>query len=218
MIKNIAALEVNTTNISSILGGNMIDIVTALAVWAYIAGFLILTARLAGQTGEPIWLFAKGRERQAIPAMLFRITFLLGALLPLVSLWLGPQQPIPLLNRCDLGAAIRITGAGLVLAGGLTALYAQHYMGKSWRIGAAEGHLGAIVDSGPFGLSRNPVFVGQIVLFAGLVLVFTSVLQLVVAIALIIAVVLQVKIEERVLAKELGPAYDAYRRKVRRWL
>lgn len=197
----------------------MIDIVAALAVWAYIAGFLVLTARLARRTGEPVWLFAKGRERQAVPAMLFRLAFLLGAVLPLVTLWLGPQQSSGwLLNRYDPGVAIRIAGVAMVLAGGLIALYAQHYMGRSWRIGAAEGHLGAIVDKGPFGISRNPVFVGQILLFAGLVLVFTTVLQLVIALALIIAVILQVKIEERVLTKELGPAYDAYRRKVRRWL
>ncbi|XHE14835.1 isoprenylcysteine carboxylmethyltransferase family protein [Agrobacterium deltaense] len=196
----------------------MIDIIAVLAVWAYIAGFLLLTARLAKQTGEPVWLFAKGRERQAIPAMLFRLAFLLGAILPLVSLWLGPQQSGFLLSRRDLGLAIRIAGMAMVLAGGLSALYAQHYMGKSWRIGAAEGHLGAIVDTGPFSLSRNPVFVGQIALFVGLVLVFTTVLQLAIAIALVIAVMLQVTIEERVLSKELGPSYDAYRQRVRRWL
>ncbi|MCZ7486961.1 isoprenylcysteine carboxylmethyltransferase family protein [Rhizobium rhizogenes] len=196
----------------------MIDVVTALAVWAYIAGFLFLTARLARQTGEPIWLFAKGHERQAVPAVLFRLAFFLGALLPLVTLWLEPQNPVWLLSRSDLGTATRIGGMAMVLAGGLIALYAQNHMGRSWRIGAAEGHLGAIVDSGPFGHSRNPVFVGQIVLFAGLVLVFPSVLQLVVAIALVIAVSLQVTIEERVLTKELGPAYEAYRRRVRRWL
>lgn len=196
----------------------MIDAVTALAVWAYIAGFLFLTARLARKTGEPIWLFAKGRERQTLPATLFRLAFLLGALLPLVTLWLEPQGTVWLLSRGNPGATIRIGGMVMVLAGGLIALHAQNHMGRSWRIGAAEGHLGTIVDSGPFGFSRNPVFVGQIVLFAGLVLVFPSVQQLAVAIALVIAVSLQVTIEERVLTKELGPEYDAYRRRVRRWL
>ncbi|AQS65081.1 hypothetical protein AGRHK599_LOCUS3020 [Rhizobium rhizogenes] len=196
----------------------MIDAATALAVWAYIAGFLFLTTRLARKTGEPIWLFAKGRERQTLPATLFRLAFLLGALLPLVTLWLEPQGTVWLLSRGNPGATIRIGGMVMVLAGGLIALYAQNHMGRSWRIGAAEGHLGTIVDSGPFGLSRNPVFVGQIVLFVGLVLVFPSVLQLAVAIALVIAVSLQVTIEERVLTKELGPEYDAYRRRVRRWL
>ncbi|TRB01927.1 isoprenylcysteine carboxylmethyltransferase family protein [Agrobacterium tumefaciens] len=196
----------------------MIDAATALAVWAYIAGFLFLTTRLARKTGEPIWLFAKGRERQTLPATLFRLAFLLGALLPLVTLWLEPQETVWLLSRGNPGATIRIGGMVMVLAGGLIALHAQNHMGRSWRIGAAEGHLGTIVDSGPFGFSRNPVFVGQIVLFAGLVLVFPSVLQLAVAIALVIAVSLQVTIEERVLTKELGPAYDAYRRRVRRWL
>jgi protein-S-isoprenylcysteine O-methyltransferase Ste14 len=195
----------------------MIDIISVLAVWAYIAGFLLLTARLAKRSQQPVWLFTKGGERQTVPALLFRLAFFLGALLPLVTLWLEPQRSIWLLDRRDPGAAIRILGMAMVLAGSLIALYAQHYMGKSWRIGAAEGHLGAIVDTGPFGLSRNPVFVGQMLLFAGLVLVFPSVLQLAVALALTVAVILQVKIEERVLAKELGPAYDAYRRRVRRW-
>lgn len=196
----------------------MIDMIAVLAVWAYIGGFLLLTARLATRSGEPIWLFAKGRERQTVPAMLFRLAFFLGALLPLVTLWLEPQRSIWLLERRDAGAVIRTLGLAMVLAGSVIALYSQHYMGKSWRIGAAEGYLGAIVDTGPFGLSRNPVFVGQIMLFVGLTLVFISVLQLAVAIALIVAVVLQVSIEERVLTKELGPAYDAYRRRVRRWL
>ncbi|MDH0616002.1 MULTISPECIES: isoprenylcysteine carboxylmethyltransferase family protein [unclassified Agrobacterium] len=195
----------------------MIDIISVLAVWAYIAGFLLLTARLAKRSQQPVWLFTKGGERQTAPALLFRLAFFLGALLPLVTLWLEPQRSIWLLDRRDPGAAISILGMATVLAGSLIALYAQHYMGKSWRIGAAEGHLGAIVDTGPFGLSRNPVFVGQMLLFAGLVLVFPSVLQLAVALALTVAVILQVKIEERVLAKELGPAYDAYRRRVRRW-
>ncbi|PZU74445.1 MAG: methyltransferase [Rhizobium sp.] len=149
---------------------------------------------------------------------LFRVAFLLGALLPLFTLWLEPQQAGWLLDRHYTGAAIRFAGVAMALAGSALALYAQHYMGKSWRIGAAEGHLGTIVDTGPFSMSRNPVFVGQIVLFAGLVLVFTSILQLTVAIVLIIAVMLQVSIEERVLTKELGPAYVAYRRRVRRWL
>lgn len=195
----------------------MIDIISVLAVWAYIAGFLLLTARLAKRSQQPVWLFARGGERQTVPALLFRLAFFLGALLPLVTIWLEPQRGIWFLDRRDPGSVIRILGMAMVLAGSLVALYAQHYMGKSWRIGTAEGHLGAIVDTGPFGLSRNPVFVGQMLLFAGLVLVFPSVLQLAVALALTVAVILQVKIEERVLAKELGPAYDAYRRRVRRW-
>ncbi|QIB39672.1 hypothetical protein G3A56_17080 [Rhizobium oryzihabitans] len=71
----------------------MIDIIAVLAVWAYIAGFLLLTARLAKQTGEPVWLFAKGRERQAIPAMLFRLAFLLGAILPSSVCGWGRSNP-----------------------------------------------------------------------------------------------------------------------------
>lgn len=91
-------------------------------------------------------------------------------------------------------------------------------MGVSWRIGAAFGHLSDIVDTGPFRLPRNPVFVGQCVLFIGLLIVFPTVIQFLISIGLLVAVRLQVGIEERVLVGWTGEDYQAYKRRVRRWL
>lgn len=91
-------------------------------------------------------------------------------------------------------------------------------MGASWRIGAAEGELGPIVDNGPFAISRNPVFVGQALLFVGLFLVLPSLIQGALTLALLVAIVLQVRIEERVLVRSLGQPYRDYQQRVRRWL
>ena len=91
-------------------------------------------------------------------------------------------------------------------------------MGANWRIGAAEGEIGKIVDDGPFAISRNPVFVGQALLFVGLFFVFPGVVSLALTIALLVAIHLQVRIEERVLASNLGEPYAAYVRRVPRWL
>lgn len=101
---------------------------------------------------------------------------------------------------------------------GLFAAYAQHYMGASWRIGSAEGQSGAIVDTGPFRRSRNPVFVGQVALFTGFVVARPDIVQLALAAAVVLAVWLQVRVEEKVLERDLGEPYAAYRERVRRWL
>lgn len=197
----------------------MIDIAAIVVVWGYILGFLYLTARTARRSGKPVWLFSAGRERQTVPAMLFRTAFVLGGILPLITMWAeATGSPNTLTKR--LGADETVAVAGLLMAavGAALAHYAQNYMGNSWRIGAAQGQLGAIVSGGPFAYSRNPVFVGQIALFCGLALVYPTLAQLTVALAIVAAAKLQVRVEERVLAHDLGEAYVSYCRQVRRWL
>jgi protein-S-isoprenylcysteine O-methyltransferase Ste14 len=92
------------------------------------------------------------------------------------------------------------------------------HMGASWRIGAAERQTGALVVDGPFAVSRNPVFVGQMLLFVGLFLVFADLVQGALTVVLILAVVLQVRIEEKVLTVTLGPTYVDYCRRIARWI
>lgn len=197
----------------------VIEIGAVAVIWAYVFLFLVFTVVAARRAGTSVWLFGVGAERQMIPAMLFRASFALGAALPLVTLWvLAGNPPWFLIPMSMGGAPSGLVGLILMITGAALALYAQHYMGRSWRIGAAEGHVGKIIDGGPFSFSRNPVFVGQVVLFAGLWLVFPTVAQCAVVAALILAAVLQVRIEERVLGRELGQPYADYRQRVRRWL
>lgn len=76
-----------------------------------------------------------------------------------------------------------------------------------------------ILDRGPFGFSRNPLYIGLIVLDVGLTLLWPSTWALLltpVGIALLQwgAIVP----EERYLSAKFGSAYEDYRRRVRRWL
>ncbi|MDR6826333.1 protein-S-isoprenylcysteine O-methyltransferase Ste14 [Bosea sp. BE271] len=195
-----------------------IEIASYMIAVVYVVSFLAMSAILAREADRPIWLFSMGSQKQALPAMLFRLAFVGAILWPLALAAFGnplPGDPVPRMLDSVWADAF---GHLLVVLGACLAILAQRHMGRSWRIGAAEGEIGTIVDSGPFAMSRNPVFVGQALLFGGLLFVLPSLVQAAITLALLIAIQLQVAIEERVLEADLGNPYRAYKQRVHRWL
>ncbi|MCA0401384.1 MAG: hypothetical protein LCH38_11275 [Proteobacteria bacterium] len=195
------------------------EAVSYLLFAVYLASFLGLSALAARRAGRSVWLFGRGAERQWLPAMLFRLAFAGSALWPLAR-WLFDarliaRDPVHLALE---GMAGDVVGHILIAVGALVAMMSQMHMGASWRIGAATGELGAMVEDGPFAFSRNPVFLGQMILFSGLFLVFPDLVQGALVVALFIAILVQVRIEERVLARTMGTPYLDYCKRVPRWL
>ncbi len=194
------------------------EIASYFMVVAYVISFMAMSMIQARETGRPVWLFGKGSEPQALPALLFRLAFVGAVIWPLLLAGFGNPVTKDWLTRLLTGDWFDVLGYLLVVLGVSLAIVAQRHMGSSWRIGAADGEVGAIVDSGPFAISRNPVFVGQALLFVGLFIVLPSLIQAALTGALLLAIALQVRIEERVLQRTLGEPYRAYCRRVRRWL
>jgi protein-S-isoprenylcysteine O-methyltransferase Ste14 len=77
----------------------------------------------------------------------------------------------------------------------------------------------AIVTDGLYGVSRNPIYVADVVILAGCALLFANALAFVAA-ALFIPYVdrFQIRPEERALRARFGGPYETYCREVRRWL
>jgi protein-S-isoprenylcysteine O-methyltransferase Ste14 len=76
----------------------------------------------------------------------------------------------------------------------------------------------ALVDSGPFRFSRNPIYLGLIMIAAGFALILGDLwawLAVAASFALLETVV--IRREEAYLATRFGAAYEAYRARVRRW-
>lgn len=77
----------------------------------------------------------------------------------------------------------------------------------------------AMLVTGPFALSRNPLYVGLLVLYLGLALLLPSAWALVLwPVAVVLVDWGAVRPEERFLRARFGPAYEAYAGRVRRWL
>ena len=99
---------------------------------------------------------------------------------------------------------------------------------NGWALWLMHGHRTAllpggatrvIIDSGPFGLSRNPLYVGLVALDIGISLLWPSFWALVlVPVGVALLWWGAVRPEEQYLSAKFGAEYDAYRGRVRRWL
>ncbi|WP_395656984.1 methyltransferase family protein [Nocardioides sp.] len=77
----------------------------------------------------------------------------------------------------------------------------------------------AMIEEGPYRLSRNPLYVGLLALYLGLALLAPTFWGLLLAPAAVQLVLWgAIRPEERFLHERFGAAYDDYARRVRRWL
>jgi protein-S-isoprenylcysteine O-methyltransferase Ste14 len=77
----------------------------------------------------------------------------------------------------------------------------------------------ALVDEGPFKLTRNPMYVGFTVLYLGITFAANAFWPLVfLPEAIALTYLFAIRLEEAYLVREFGDAYTAYCSRVRRWL
>jgi protein-S-isoprenylcysteine O-methyltransferase Ste14 len=124
-----------------------------------------------------------------------------------IALRPGPEVAFP--------DAVRWLGLGLVVAGIAFSMWAAATLGAHFdlEVEVHEGH--AVVDRGPFAIVRHPVYLGLALHFVGACLA-TGNLVLLAGTLLVTfpALYLRAAAEERLLRRALGPAYDAYARRV----
>lgn len=191
---------------------------SALAVLAlYLALFFwggVLAARAAGRS---IWLFGRATGRDRLVAAGFRAAFAIAFLGPLI--WLASP---PVQNAdpfwADVGLPLlSFAGHLLAILGAIIAFAAQMSMGASWRVGVDPAAVGELVSGGLYRISRNPTFLGQLLLLVGIALAIPSVPTALAALLFWASASTQIRSEERLLSQELGRPYDEFRERVPRW-
>ena len=122
--------------------------------------------------------------------------------------------PIPWLQ----GFSISLLGCGVLILSLLLILIAQLQMGDSWRIGIDQENKTALVQTGLFRFSRNPIFLGVRINFLGFFLVLPNAVTLVILVLGDVLLQIQVRMEEEFLSQQHGESYAEYKRIVPRWL
>ena len=166
---------------------------------------------------SPIRLFHSGRTVQNIREI--RVVGL-GLILVWQALAAGFRFYIPLAALLfapwpKLGAAVFAAGMALVAA-------AISDMGPSWQMGfdqTVPEH--GLVKTGVFRWSRNPIYLGLVVLFIGWWLVLPTLLSLIILVGVALGVRRQAIDEEEYLKRTYGPEFRVWAREVGRlvpWL
>lgn len=138
---------------------------------------------------------------------------LVGALMWAASL-AGPTAPLPAPLRLMVGLAIAAAGLALVVGGFRTFRDAGTTIDPV-NIGAAS----TLVTSGPFGRTRNPMYVGFAVALLGWAVSLGSPVGLLGPLAFVAFINrFQIAPEERLMRGKFGDAFERYAARVPRWL
>jgi protein-S-isoprenylcysteine O-methyltransferase Ste14 len=145
------------------------------------------------------------------PPLIFLVPLLVGFLVG--RRWPWPILPEP--GPALVAAGVLAIGAALVLALSAVATFRR----RGTTILPVRRPTRAIVDSGPYRFTRNPMYVGMAVAYVGGSLLLNSVWPLLLLPLAVLAVDRYVIArEERYLGAKFGDEYAAYTRRVRRWL
>jgi protein-S-isoprenylcysteine O-methyltransferase Ste14 len=113
--------------------------------------------------------------------------------------------------------AVSWLGAALCLVGLLLLLWSLVSFGRSFRVGIDTDHPDALVTTGIFAFSRNPIYVAFATILAGEFLVFSNWILMVYIFAASWLFHRQVVLEENYLKQHYGREYVDYTHRVRRY-
>lgn len=137
------------------------------------------------------------------------------ALILVLQILAAIYTPIP---QTPFTWLIVLAGVSMYLAGAILAIWAKTTMSRSWGVpGVHEKKQDKLVTEGPFAFSRNPIYVGFLMLYFGYAIAIQSWL-IILRIPLAIYFYKSSVREEKNLEKIFGKEYVAYKKRVPRFL
>jgi protein-S-isoprenylcysteine O-methyltransferase Ste14 len=140
------------------------------------------------------------------------LIFLAGLAVGFMVEALLPGSSVPDALAWILGGALVLAGAALLFSFE-RAFQQKQTAANPWRPTTA------IVTDGPYGISRNPAYVGMALVYVGIALL-SQALWVLLPLPLVLAIIDRGVIvrEERYLGRKFGQEYLDYKQRVRRWV
>jgi protein-S-isoprenylcysteine O-methyltransferase Ste14 len=176
-----------------------------IAICAIIAATVLRGIAIRKGTGDRPLAFLSATGVQRVAGLSFAASTIVLITASVVAAIRGGQQ-------------VGITAAVLALIGTILVIVAQVQMGRAWRIGVREGDAPLFVSHGLFRFSRNPIFVGMILVGLGAALAASIWWAWAALLLFVVSCAVQVRIEERHLEASFGQAYRDFCAKVPRWI
>jgi protein-S-isoprenylcysteine O-methyltransferase Ste14 len=133
-------------------------------------------------------------------------------------MWLAsvvtPHLDLPSQFRVGTAVVLAVVGVGAIVSARVSLTRAN----TTWRP-MTPGQVTSLVTSGVYGFSRNPTYLGMLLVLLGWAVLLASPAALLSSgIFVLYLDLFQIGPEERALTAVLGQEYIAYRARVRRWL
>ena len=136
----------------------------------------------------------------------------------IAGILLSISMPLPLSNHLS-HIAYRVLGLGLVIAGSTILLLTKQQMNRVKQPTAPGQATTDLITSGIFAYSRNPMYLGLLLAFAGIGVLFQALWLLILLIPIVVMThYVLIRPEEIYLQAKFGDAYESYRKMVRRWI
>ena len=138
-------------------------------------------------------------------------------LLLALAVIIGSHRLMPIMTVIE--PPKNLLGLPLILAGVLLDVWAASLFRERRTSFKLQGGAASLITDGPFGFSRNPIYLGVVVALLGLAVFLGSLTAFLYPI--LFFVVFQfvfIPMEERRMEDAFGEEYLEYKRKVRRWL
>ncbi len=183
-------------------------VVVSLSALVYWAGVWIQARRVRKQIGRSPNLKPRGAKEK----MLWLGWFVV------ILVWLGQpfiirrDQTVPGLQLASwlLNSFTLASGLILVLAGYGCTLWCYRVMGNAWRIGINPREKNFLVTGGPYGTVRHPIYLFQILMLAGVVLLLPTLCSVLILVIHLVCVFIKASDEESYLRSVHGKDYEEY--------
>ncbi len=135
-----------------------------------------------------------------------------------VAMWgvtyIAPSAQVPTLLRVGVAVAIALAGGAFSLSG-IMSFHRARTTVNPMKPEAAT----SLVSSGIYRITRNPMYVGLLLVLVAWAAFLSSAWSLLGPLAFLLYIsYFQIRPEERVLSELFGAEYSAYKARVRRWL
>jgi protein-S-isoprenylcysteine O-methyltransferase Ste14 len=143
------------------------------------------------------------------------VLFAAAVLIALSLDWLLLRLPVPFAET----ETIHVTGMLLLLAGIGLVIWATFEFRRHATPMRPDHASNALMATGPFAFSRNPIYLGEAIALVGAALAFNRLwLLLTVPVFAYLVTRLAIEREEAYLERRFGASYDDYKARIRRWL
>jgi len=184
----------------------------------FLFAFIIRSIQVYQRTGKNPMVLPKDDSAYGLIGFYFKGTLIGLLLYVFMFAWLPSLKAYFLPILLPLPEVWQWLGLLLLLVALIWTIVAQGNMKDSWRIGIDSEMKTALITGGLFSFCRNPIFLGMLLVLAGLFFLTPNAATLIFWIVGYILIQLQIRLEEEYLSRQHGEQYDEFCKKVPRRL